>query len=37
MELKFTVQAKIKKPIEEVFDAVYNSKKTFKVFCYRWS
>src|SRR5690349_20926669 len=32
MELKFTVQAKIKKPIEEVFDAVYNSKKLSKYF-----
>ena len=27
MELKFQVQAKIKKPVEEVFDAVYNPKK----------
>lgn len=32
MELKFTVHAKIKKPIEEVFDAVYNSKKLSKYF-----
>jgi uncharacterized protein YndB with AHSA1/START domain len=32
MELKFIVQAKIKKPIEEVFDAVYNSKKLSKYF-----
>ncbi|MGH9965369.1 MAG: SRPBCC domain-containing protein [Nitrososphaeraceae archaeon] len=27
MELKFEVYAKIKKPIDEVFDAVYNPKK----------
>src|SRR5687767_522306 len=27
MELKFTVQTKIQKPIAEVFDAVYNPKK----------
>jgi uncharacterized protein YndB with AHSA1/START domain len=27
MELKFQTQAKIKKPVEEVFDAVYNPKK----------
>lgn len=27
MELKFEVYAKIKKPVEEVFDAVYNPKK----------
>lgn len=27
MELKFQVYAKIKKPVEEVFDAVYNPKK----------
>lgn len=27
MELKFEVSVKIKKPIEEVFDAVYNPKK----------
>ena len=27
MELKFNVQTKIQKPIEEVFDAVYNPKK----------
>ncbi len=27
MELKFTVQMKIQKPVSEVFDAVYNPKK----------
>jgi uncharacterized protein YndB with AHSA1/START domain len=27
MELRFQVHAKIKKPVEEVFDAVYNPKK----------
>lgn len=27
MELKFQVQGKIKKPVNEVFDAVYNPKK----------
>jgi uncharacterized protein YndB with AHSA1/START domain len=27
MELKFTVQTKIQKPVHEVFDAVYNPKK----------
>lgn len=27
MELKFQIYAKIKKPVEEVFDAVYNPKK----------
>jgi uncharacterized protein YndB with AHSA1/START domain len=27
MELKFRVQAKIKKPVSEVFDAIYNPKK----------
>ena len=32
MELKFTVQAKIKKSLEEVFDAVYNPKKLSKYF-----
>ena len=32
MVLKFTVQAKIKKPIDEVFDAVYNPKKLSKYF-----
>jgi uncharacterized protein YndB with AHSA1/START domain len=32
MVLKFTVQSKIKKPIDEVFDAVYNPKKLSKYF-----
>ena len=32
MNLKFRVQAKIKKPVEEVFDAVYNPKKLSKYF-----
>lgn len=32
MVLKFTVQAKIKKPIDEVFDAIYNPKKLSKYF-----
>ena len=32
MDLTFTVQAKIKKPIEEVFDAIYNPKKLSKYF-----
>ena len=32
MVLKFTVQAKIKKSIDEVFDAVYNPKKLSKYF-----
>jgi uncharacterized protein YndB with AHSA1/START domain len=32
MELKFEVQAKIKKPINEVFDAVYNPKKLKEYF-----
>lgn len=32
MVLKFTVQAKIRKPIDEVFDAVYNPKKLSKYF-----
>ncbi len=32
MELKFSVQAKIKNPVEEVFDAVYNPKKLSKYF-----
>lgn len=32
MEFKFEVQAKVKKPIEEVFDAVYNSKKLSSYF-----
>ena len=27
MELRFTVQIKIQKPVNEVFDAVYNPKK----------
>jgi uncharacterized protein YndB with AHSA1/START domain len=27
MELKFKVQVKIQKPVDEVFDAVYNPKK----------
>lgn len=27
MELRFTVQTKIQKPVDEVFDAVYNPKK----------
>lgn len=32
MELKFEVYTKIKKPIEETFDAVYDSKKLSKYF-----
>lgn len=32
MELKFTVQTKIQKPVEEVFDAVYNPRKLEKYF-----
>ncbi|HZB18087.1 MAG TPA: SRPBCC domain-containing protein, partial [Nitrososphaeraceae archaeon] len=32
MNLKFSIQAKIKKPVEEVFDAVYNPKKLSKYF-----
>ena len=32
MNLKFSVQAKIKKPVEEVFDAVYNPDKLNKYF-----
>ena len=32
MVLRFTVQARIKKPINEVFDAVYNPKKLSKYF-----
>ncbi len=32
MELKFQVQAKIKKPAEEVFDAVYDPKKLSSYF-----
>lgn len=32
MELKFQVQTKIQKPVEEVFDAVYNPDKLSKYF-----
>ena len=32
MDLKFTVQLKIRKPVAEVFDAVYNPKKLSKYF-----
>jgi uncharacterized protein YndB with AHSA1/START domain len=32
MELKFRIQTKIQKPIEEVFDAVYNPKKITQYF-----
>src|SRR5438445_10614199 len=32
MDLKFTVQTKIQKPVREVFDAVYNPKKLSKYF-----
>jgi uncharacterized protein YndB with AHSA1/START domain len=32
MDLKFTVQTKIQKPVSEVFDAVYNPKKLTKYF-----
>src|SRR5438552_16674909 len=32
MDLKFTVQTKIQKPVSEVFDAVYNPKKLSKYF-----
>ena len=32
MELKFRVQAKIQKPVAEVFDAVYNPRKLEKYF-----
>lgn len=32
MNLKFRVQAKIKKPVEEVYDAVYNPKKLSRYF-----
>lgn len=32
MDLRFTVQAKIKKPIDEVFDAIFNPKKLSKYF-----
>jgi uncharacterized protein YndB with AHSA1/START domain len=32
MDLRFTVQAKIKKPIEEVYEVIYNPKKLSKYF-----
>ena len=32
MELKFQVQIKIQKPVEEVFDAVYDPEKTQRIF-----
>jgi uncharacterized protein YndB with AHSA1/START domain len=32
MDLRFTVQTKIQKPVNEVFDAVYNPKKLSKYF-----
>lgn len=32
MNLKFSVQAKIKKPVEEVYNAVYDPKKLSKYF-----
>lgn len=32
MELKFRIQTKIQKPVEEVFDAVYNPKKITQYF-----
>jgi hypothetical protein len=32
MELKFQVQARIQKPVEEVFDGVYNPAKITKYF-----
>jgi uncharacterized protein YndB with AHSA1/START domain len=32
MDLRFTVQTKIQKPVSEVFDAVYNPKKLSKYF-----
>src|SRR5262245_60133949 len=32
MELRFKIQAKIQKPVEEVFDAVYNPRKIEKYF-----
>ena len=32
MELKFRVQTKIQKPVDEVFDAVYNPRKLEKYF-----
>src|SRR5438093_12569644 len=35
MDLKFTVQTKIQKPVSEVFDAVYNPKKLSKYFTTR--
>jgi uncharacterized protein YndB with AHSA1/START domain len=33
MELKFTVQTKINKPIEEIFDAIVNPNKITGYFC----
>lgn len=32
MELKFRIQTKIQKPVEEVFDAIYNPEKITKYF-----
>lgn len=32
MELKFTVQTKVQRPVEEVFDAVYNPEKLSRYF-----
>src|SRR5215470_11244846 len=32
MELKFQIQTKVQKPVEEVFDAVYNPKKITQYF-----
>ena len=32
MELRFTVSVKIQKPVEEVFDSVYNPKKLSQYF-----
>src|SRR6266542_5657786 len=32
MDLRFTVQTKVQKPVREVFDAVYNPKKLSKYF-----
>jgi uncharacterized protein YndB with AHSA1/START domain len=32
MELKFQVQGKIKKPVTEVFEAIYNPKKLSEYF-----
>ena len=32
MDLRFTLQAKIKKPIEEVYEVIYNPKKLSKYF-----